>query len=198
MRSWKNGLETSVILRRAWIAREHGLEVVVMNPDTTGREKSDEELATQARSLDELGAKLRELGLRLAIHTHDPEMRSGAREWYHILRNTRAENVSFCLDLHWVLRGGQDPLALLRAAGPRIIDLHLRNSRDGVWLEDFGAGDIDHAKVAEVLGEIRYRGTYTVELAYEGKTARTRTLEENLKRSLEFVRTVMLPGSRAR
>ncbi|MBI4602359.1 MAG: TIM barrel protein [Planctomycetes bacterium] len=181
------------ILRKARIARDHGLELVVMNPDPIGREKTDQELAVQARSLEALGSRLRDLGLRLAVHSHDPEMRSGAREWRHVLRSTTARNVSFCLDLHWVLRGGQDPIALLEEAGPRVADLHLRNSRDGVWLEDLGPGDIDHGRVADALRKIGYGGTYTVELAHEPRTELTRPLEESLRRSLAFVRETLLP-----
>ncbi len=178
------------VLARAAVAKAHGLDVVVMNPDVIGREKNDEELAVQSRALDRLGAGLRKLGLQFAIHTHDKEMRSNAREWFHILKYTKKDNVGFCLDLHWVLRGGQDPLALLKAAGARVVDLHLRNSQDGVWSEDFGPGDIDHSKVAAQLAAAKYRGLYTVELAYEAKTQKTRTLEQDLARSRAYVKEV--------
>jgi inosose dehydratase len=179
------------ILRQARLGKQHGLEIVVMNPDTVGREKTDEELAVQARSLNSLGEALEGLGLRLAIHTHDPEMRSGAREWYHILRNTDPKKVGFCLDLHWVFRGKQDPIRLLEDAGQRTLDLHLRNSTGGIWSEDFGDGDIDYRKVRKALDGLGYRGLYTLELAYEGGTKVTRSLEEDLRRSRRYVRMVL-------
>lgn len=180
----KTAIET--IVRRARLGARYGLRVVVVNPDPAGREKTDEELAAQARNLDRLGGELRNLGLFLAIHTHDPEMRSGAREWYHMLRNTSPEAVFFCLDLHWVLRGGQDPYKLLEDAGARLVDLHLRNSKAGVWTESFSDGDIDHKKVAEILRRLKYKGLYTIELAYEEGTRPTRSVEENLRRSREY------------
>jgi len=176
------------IVDQARVGAANGLKVVIMNPDTVGREKTDEELAIQSRNLNLLGGRLRELGLRLAIHTHDPEMRSNAREWYHILKNTEADKVFFCLDLHWIFRGKQDPYKLLEDAGKRAIDLHLRNSKGGVWSEDLGDGDIDHQKVAGILEKIGYKGLYTVELAYEGGTKPTRPLEENLARSRAYLR----------
>lgn len=179
------------IVRRAKIGKKFGLEVVIHNPDPIGREKTDAELEVQSKSLDRLGGALRDLGLRLAIHTHDPEMRSGAREWFHILRHTGSDQVFFCLDLHWIHRGKQDPIALLQAAGARTIDLHLRNSKDGVWTEDLGPGDIDYREVAKALQAIPYQGFYTVELAYEGKTAVTLGLEENLRRSRAFVKEIL-------
>jgi len=181
------------IIGKAKLGAKHGLKIVVVNPDPLKREKTDPELDVQAANLDRLGASLREIGLRLAIHQHSPEMRSGAREWYHILKNTDAKNVFFCLDLHWVLRGGQDPYKLLADAGrpKRVIDLHLRNSRDGVWCEELGDGDIDHRRVKRVLDEIGYEGMYTVELAHERKTTITRSLSENITRSRQYVRTVL-------
>lgn len=178
------------IVDEAARARQHGVETVIMNPAVkpAGGEKTDEELATQARSLNELGTRLRPHGLSLAVHAHDREMASGAREWYFTLRHTDPAKVGICLDVHWVHRGGQDPMALLKAAGPRIRDLHLRNSRDGIWLEELSTGDIRYAEIARELRRLKYAGTYTVELAVEPTTIQTRPLEENLRRSREFVR----------
>ncbi len=175
------------ILEQARIASKHGLKVVIHNPDPLQREKTDEELEIQAKNLNCLGADLAELGIQLAIHQHDPEMRSGAREWYHILKQTDPHKVFFCLDLHWVYRGKQDPYRLLEDAGERVIDLHLRNSQDGIWAEDFGPGDINYSRVKGILDRIQYKGYYTVELAYDSSTKVTRSLEENLRRSFQFV-----------
>ena len=169
--------------------RPHGLRMVVMNPDVRrdGAEKTDDELAMQARNLDRLGSRLQSLQISLAIHAHDKEMRSGAREWYSNLRHTDPATVGICLDLHWVYRGGQDPATLLRAAGARVLDVHLRNSRQGIWLQDLSRGDLDYAALAGVFRQIHYRGTYTVELADEPRTERTRSIEANLHRSRDFL-----------
>jgi inosose dehydratase len=169
--------------------RPHGLRMVVMNPDVRrdGAEKTDGELAVQARNLDRLGSRLQPLQISLAIHAHDKEMRSGAREWYSNLRHTDPATVGICLDLHWVYRGGQDPATLLKAAGARVLDVHLRNSSQGIWRQDLGPGDLDYAALAEVFRRGNYRGTYTVELAYEPRTRRTRSIEANLRMSREFL-----------
>lgn len=171
-------------------AHDHGVRMVIMNPamKPDGAEKTDGELAVQARNLDALGARLNAMGMSLAVHAHDREMRSGAREWYYNLRHTDPAKVGICLDVHWVLRGGADVMTLLRAAGSRIRDLHLRNSHGGIWLEDLDAGDVDYAEVAALLRQQNYAGLYTVELAYENGTSRSRPLEEDLRRSREYVR----------
>jgi inosose dehydratase len=182
-----------MIVQQAKNGVPYGLKLVVHNPQPIKGDKTDEELAVQAENLNRLGAALGQLGVKLAIHSHDPEMRNGAREWYHMLRNTDPQKVGFCLDLHWVLRGKQDPYRLLEDAGKRVFDLHLRNSRDGVWSEDLGDGDIDHARVRRILEKIGYQGLYTVELAYEAKTQQSRSLEENLRRSRDYVRRLLGP-----
>ena len=43
----------------------------------------------------------------------------------------------------------------------------------------------------EILDRIDFAGLLTVELAYEGATRPTRPLEEDLKRSREYVRAVL-------
>lgn len=184
-----DGAEKAIetILQQARIAAQHGLKVVIHNPDPLPREKTDTELDLQAKNLDRLGAGLAELGIQLAIHQHDAEMRSGAREWYHILKHTNPAKVYFCLDTNWVYRGKQDPYRLLEDAGKRVIDLHLRNSNGDIWAEDFGPGDIDYARVKGILDRLQYQGYYTVELAYDSTTPHTRSLEENLRRSYQFV-----------
>jgi inosose dehydratase len=173
-------------------AQPHGVDTVIMNPDVRadGNEKTDDELRIQARSLDRLGARLKGMHVALAVHAHDKEMRSGAREWYYNLRHTDPALVGICLDLHWALRGHQDPLTMLKDAGTRLRDVHLRNSRDGIWLEDLRDGDIDYAAVARALKQANYAGTYTVELAYEPRTTRTASVETDLRQSREFVRRV--------
>ena len=177
------------ILERAARARDHGVLTIVMNPDVRrdAAEKTDDELAAQARNLDRLGGELQRMGLALAVHAHDKEMRSGAREWYYNLGHTDPAKVGICLDVHWLYRGGRDPLPMLRAAGGRIRDVHLRNSRDGVWEEDLGPGDLDYAVIARALREAKFSGTDTVGTRLRAAD-RAHSLQEDLRRSRAFVR----------
>lgn len=178
------------IVDQARRAHAHGLRMVIVNPSTKPEraQKTDDELVVQAKNLDLLGGRLRALGISLAVHAHDREMADGAREWYSNLRRTDPAKVGICLDVHWVLRGGADVMTLVRDAGGRIGDLHLRNSRDGIWLEELADGEVDYAQVATLLRARKYAGTYTVELAYEKGTQKTRSIEENLRRSRDYVR----------
>jgi inosose dehydratase len=140
--------------------------------------------------LNRLGQHLKERGMRLMLHAHDPDMADGAREWRGNLHHTDPKLVWMCIDVHWVYRGKQDPMELLLEAGHRIAGLHVRNSIDGVWSESFGDGDVDYRSVAKFLRGIGYQGLIAVELAYEDGTHPTRSLEENLRISREYAETV--------
>lgn len=153
------------------------------NPKKGRERKTDAELEIQTRAIGGLGRRLRGMGLRLLVHEHAPELAENAREWRHMLHGTDARDVGICLDVDWVRRGGLEPMTLLEEAGDRVGDLHLRNSRGGVWLEELADGDVDYTKVAGYLRRRAYRGWLVVELAWEPGTRITRGLTENLRRS---------------
>jgi len=188
------GAEKSIVatVELAEVVKAAGASVIDFNPNPKPKRerKSDEELATQARYVNQLGAELQRRGMRLILHHHDPEMADNAREWRHLVAKTDPRLVSFCVDVHWVYRGGQDPLTLLREAGSRLVELHLRNSKQGAWTEAFEKGDIDYSKVADYLRRTRFAGFLVVELAYEKSSAVTRSLEEDLRLSRVFAEKV--------
>ena len=168
------------------------LEAVSFNPNPLPQQgrKSDEQLKIQAEAINRLAAELKQEGAGLMIHQHAPEMREDAREWRHILAHTSPALVKVCLDTHWVLRGGMDVMTLLREATPRLASVHLRNSRNGVWLEELADGDVDYRAVAAHLRENPYRGSRVVELAYDKETEIPAPLEASLRRSLNYARQV--------
>ena len=177
-------------LRLAAFAAEIGCPAVTANPNPIGRDKTDDELRIQAEHLNRLGEGLRNLGMELFIHNHDPEIRNHAREFRSNLALTDPNLVHFCVDTHWVYRGGEDPVALLREAVHRTRSLHLRNSVNGVWSESFGDGDIDHRQIRQVLEEGNFRGWLLLELAYEGGTVLTRSLTENVRLAGAYLREI--------
>ncbi len=179
-------------LEFAAAAREAGAQAVSFNASPKKDRKTGEELAVQAKSLGELGGRLRERGMELLIHQHAPELRENAREWRHQFRHTDPALVKICLDIDWVKRGGQDVMTLLKESAPRLRAAHLRSARDGVWMEELGDGDVDYRAVAAYLREIGFQGWLTVELAYENGTKITRSLEENLRRSREYAEQIFL------
>ncbi|MFB3921394.1 MAG: sugar phosphate isomerase/epimerase family protein [Terriglobia bacterium] len=180
------------ILELAQATRGEGVRGIVTNPSPKPHQgrKSDEELATQARYLNQLGGELNKLGVRLMVHHHTPELVENAREWRYQLANTDPKLVDCCVDVHWAYRGGQDPIAFVAETGNRLRGLHLRNSKGGIWTEDFNEGDVDYHKIAAHLTQTGYNGYLVVELAYEKGTTITRSLEEDLRLSRIYAERV--------
>ncbi|GAB5518755.1 MAG: hypothetical protein RhofKO_10060 [Rhodothermales bacterium] len=186
------------VMAIAKAAKAHGVRIIVTNPSPIEwggpYNKSDAQLRTQARALESLGAQLRTHGLTLAYHVHDIELRQGAREFHHMLSSTNPANVKFCLDTHWIYRGcGNSNVALydvIRLYGDRVVELHLRQSIDGVWSEVFGLGDIDHERVAYAVLEAGARPHLVLEQAVEEGTPHTMSAVEANKRSLDYLARV--------
>jgi inosose dehydratase len=182
----------ATVLAAAKVCREAGFRVLSCNSDPIGREKTDDELKTQVAALTKLGEGLNALGIKLGVHHHMPEMANQAREFHYNFRHTKPDVVGFCYDVHWVWKGGVQPMDALREYGNRVVTWHLRQSRDGIWWEDLDTGDIDYAVVAKYARERQLPPRYTVELALENGTKITRSVVENHRRSLEFVKRVFL------
>jgi inosose dehydratase len=182
-------------------ASDLGLFYINVNPHPLPQKarKTDEQLASQAAGLNALGQRLKTMGLQLVIHQHDPEMMHGAREHRYHLAHLNPSVVGYCFDTHWSYRGGEDPLAMLKAMGPTVVKaLHLRNSVDGVWSESFGPGDVDYAAIADYLRSIGYDGWLVLELAYESETKLTREIMENHRLARQYLESVFLePASQA-
>lgn len=178
------------ILSACKVCARAGFKIISCNPDPIGREKTDEELKTQATALQKLGEGLKKLGMRLAIHNHLPEMANKAREFHYNFKNTDPELVGFCYDVHWVWKGGIMPMEALKLYGNRVVNWHLRQSRNNIWYEVLDSGDIDYEEIARYAKEHNLSRIYTVELAIEAGTKITRSVVENHRISREFVRKV--------
>jgi len=180
-------------------AKLAGTQIIVTNPKPIKwggtEDKNDAQLMVQAAALNQLGRKLAAMGLTLAYHNHDSELRNAAREFHHMLVATDPKFVTFCLDAHWIYRGsGNSNVALfdvVKLHGKRVTELHLRQSINGVWAETFGAGDIDYAALAEELKGLGIRPHLVLEQAPEKGTPKTLDPVEAHHRSLEYARRVM-------
>jgi inosose dehydratase len=178
------------LLAAAKVCYAAGFRCWSCNLDPIGREKTDEELKNQVAALKDLCAGLKAIGLRLGVHHHLPEMANKAREFHYVFRNTDPARVGFCYDVHWVFRGGIQPMDALKEYGDRVVSWHIRQSRNGVWWEDLDTGDVDYAVVANYALAHKLPRRFTVELALENGTQVTRSAVENHRRCREFVRRV--------
>jgi inosose dehydratase len=160
-------------------------KIIVTNPNPiqwgSDKNKSDEELAEQAKNLDKLGAELKKRGMTLAYHTHDVELRAAAREFHHMLLATDPKNVSLCLDVHWVYRGsGNSQIALF----------DIVKSKGGIWQETFTEGDIDYPRLAKALDALDVKPHLVLEQCLEKTSPKTMDGVQAHKADLVYVKKV--------
>lgn len=192
----KKSIETALAIAEA--AQPLGLKILVSNPSPLkwgGNEiKNDAQLIEQAKNLEYLGSELRKRGVTLAYHTHDVELRAGAREFHHMLQNTDPKNVGFCLDVHWVYRGaGNSQVALfdvVKMYGKRVVELHIRQSVNNIWGETFGEGDIDYPRLVRELQAMKIKPLLVLEQCLEGQSPNTIKAVEAHQRDLAYAKQI--------
>jgi inosose dehydratase len=189
------------VLAIAEAAKKLGTKIVVTNPSPIrwgGDElKSDEQLKIQVSNLEKLGASLQKMGISLAYHIHDNELKAGAREFHHMMLNTNPEHMGFCFDVHWVYRGSLNSevavFDVLKLYGKRIIELHIRQSVNGIWSETFGEGDINYRRLVEEMKKAGIKPHLVIEQCVEDKSPHTLTAEEAHKKDLAVVQEIFKP-----
>jgi inosose dehydratase len=186
------------VLAIAEKAKGIGTKIIVTNPSPIQwggpQNKDDAQLKVQAAALEKLGRLLKAMGLTLSYHNHGIELRNAAREFHHMMVGTDPAYVTLCLDAHWIYRGsGNSAVALfdvLKLYGPRITELHLRQSKDNIWTETFGEGDIDYPALAKYLLNIGIKPHIVLEQAVETGSPKTMTTIDAFKQSAQYARRV--------
>ena len=189
-------IETVLAVARK--AKGLGTKIIVTNPSPIrwgGPEnKDDAQLRVQAAAIEKLGRKLKAMGLTLAYHNHDIELRNAAREFHHMMAGTDPAYVTLCLDAHWIYRGaGNSSVALfdvLKLYGSRVTELHLRQSKDNIWTEAMCDGDIDYPALAKHLLRIGIRPHLVMEQAVETDSPKTMSTIEAFQQSSQYARRV--------
>jgi inosose dehydratase len=186
------------VLEIAEEAKKYGTKIVVTNPSpikwNSEELKTDEQLQIQAAAMERLGAALKQKSMILAYHTHAPELLAGAREFHHVMLNTSPQHVSFCFDVHWVFRGSSNSKVavfdVLKLYAKRIVELHVRQSVDGIWSETFGEGDIDYPRLVRELKAMKVYPHIVIEQCIEDKTPNTMSgVEAHIKDLAIFEKT---------
>ncbi len=101
-----------------------------------------------ADRLNSGGALAKAEGLRMGYHNHDFEfapLDGGTHGLAILLQQTDPSLVDFELDLYWAVKGGQDPLAMIKAHPGRFTCCHVKDAGPAPTraMLDVGAGTID-------------------------------------------------------
>jgi sugar phosphate isomerase/epimerase len=111
----------------------------------------------------------RRYDIKVAIHNHGPEDRHYPSP-HDVLRHVRAmdRRMGLCIDVGHTARAGDDVVQAIAAAGPRLLDMHVKDLRDLKVKESqciVGEGRMPVADIFRQLQAMRYAGH--VNLEYE-------------------------------
>lgn len=111
-----------------------------------------------AAHFTEWGKALKDEGLRFMYHLHGYEFAKGTHGTLldDILHGTPADSVWYEMDVFWAVRGGGDPVALLKREKGRFAALHLKDMAKGTPTGDFSGAAPDSANVPIGTGMIDY------------------------------------------
>lgn len=142
---------------------------------------TDDDLKHMAAVLAELGRRIGQQGLKLAVHAHMWSQFETRREIDYVLTNTSPKDVSFVLDTGQITLAGIDPVRLAEQLGHRIVEFHMKDTspehrggakrrierpdvmKDPPFFE-LGKGGVDFPALKHHLDKIGWQGWLTVEL----------------------------------
>lgn len=143
-----------------------------------------------ARELNEVGRRLSKEGIQLGYHNHQFEFSryGGSRTLMDVLVDTTdPELVQFEIDVHWVVRGGADPVALIDRLSRRCSRVHFKDLaiEDGepVFAE-IGQGNLNWPAI---LRACRAAGTHTY-IVEQDEPRPGRSIFESAALSYDFMR----------
>jgi len=92
--------------------------------------------APSLKTLPRVEKFVKEYGIKVAIHNHGPEDKNFPSP-FDVLKAVRSldPRVGLCIDAGHAVRAGADVPAAVKAAGPRLFDMHIKD------LSDFGRDD---------------------------------------------------------
>ena len=147
-------------------AKRFGLKTLIGVPfeiDKDGKTRVESD-----KVLDIVEKLVKEYDMKYAIHNHGPDMPklfpTAASVWKRIAN--RDKRIGFCLDVAHETRSGGDPVASIKAYGPRIYDVHLHNVKAGT--PKFEAmrtpyGDLDNPAIMTALAAAGFDGVAHIE-----------------------------------
>lgn len=142
------------------------------------------------------GKKLRAAGFKLGYHNHGYEFRlyNGKPGFNTLLNETKLGLVDFEIDVFWVKRGGQDPVAYLKQYLHRFRLIHLKDMRKGTPVGNLSVGTSDEASVT--LGTGTMNMPAILRAAAEARVERYYVEDESaeaprdIRLSYEYLRSV--------
>ena len=128
--------------------------------------------------------------IRIAIHNHGPEDKRYPSP-YDVLKlvKTMDPRIGLCIDVGHAARTGTDVVRAIADAGPRLLDMHIKDLRDAAAKESqciVGEGVLPIADIFRELGRIGYHGYVNLEYEIDAHDPLP-----GMQRSFAFMRGVL-------
>lgn len=124
-------------------------------------------------TLDTVEKLVKEYDIKVAIHNHGPE-----DKWYPAPKDaldkigSRDPRMGICMDIGHATRAGADIVASVGLAGPRLLDLHIKDLADASNRDsqvEVGRGLLDIPSLFKALVKARYAGHVALEYEIKAK-----------------------------
>ena len=142
----------------------------------------DEDYRRLGKALDEVQKIASDCGLNVSYHPH---LGTCCENWNQLVRVMENTTIGLCPDTAHIVAGGTDLVTLVSLFGDRINYVHLKDYKDGKFLE-LGEGMVDFKAFAKALQERGYDGWIVVELDFA-----TRTPSESLVMNTRYLKAVL-------
>jgi sugar phosphate isomerase/epimerase len=117
-----------------------------------------------ADSFESLATLTKEYGIKIAIHNHGPDDKTyGRLEQIQKAVEKWPVEIGACVDTGHVLRTGENPVDWIKALGPRVHDVHLKDFSDAHTEHILGKGKLDVVGVLKALKDVKFSGILAVE-----------------------------------
>lgn len=122
------------------------------------RFESKQEVLDAAKLFNQIGANCRERNVQFLYHNHDWEFVTfdGQYAMDILLEETDPELVQMELDIYWVKKGGEDPVAYLRKLKDRCPLLHIKDMEPGAeqFFAEVGEGIMKWDEILEAAAHV--------------------------------------------
>lgn len=188
-------IEETVLPVARRLAKAGGRDLVI-NADPKGGwgvslPKTDEEFRRQGHYLSEISEATKELGVRVSMHNHASDQHNADGDLRSVIKYATS-NVGLCIDTGWAHVAGYKSAEWIRKYPDRIHAFHLRNQFGDVPSEGLFEGEINMKEILEAMKDVDFEGWLTLELYYKDDRVPSRTMIEDSKKSIEYLKNLAL------
>jgi len=152
--------------------------------------KSEDDFKIQGENLSRIAELVTPMGLKVSLHNHAADKHNAEGDLRSVVNYT-SEKVGLCVDAGWAYVANCDPIEWIKKYPNKVFAFHLRNQNGNVPTEDLLEGDIDIKALLTDVAISDYQGWMALELWHPEATKPTRTMTEDTRRSIEFVKSIL-------